>query len=511
MRLLTFLCVLILLGCSSGEQEQLAAGERQDLASAEKGSWVTNTSSRAFSVRHPRGWRVQQQAEEGRIVLTSDRGERLIVWPFFVRRQVRPSGAREILDGFLRRLDVETRWSPAEVLERNMLRTIGRSAGRVAVASLTLVPFSEGTAGNLYYVSAPERTFRQNEAVYAEIFGSFRARGGGRGTRPRGGAGPKIRYVPWQEPNELAFMMEVPSGWAVSGGLLRRSPLDIYPAIDIISPDRQIHIFLGDSQIPIFTEPNQMMALTGFTEGSWYSPDGLNRMLVMRYRTGRDFAAEFAQSRFGSRYPQFQFIDVRDRPDFAQAINEVYRRYGSYLFQSRLTTGEVRFRCRLGQQAMIGYIFAGTLLTKAPAYVPDMGIWSVQYFYGYLAEENRAHEAYSILTHIVGTVRMNPQWVRGQQQITANTAQIMRDTQRQIADIMNRSYEARQRSQDEISRRWSNAIRGLEDVRDPETGITYKVESGSNYYWIDALERKVGTQLDYNPDPLRFRRMVKLP
>jgi hypothetical protein len=63
---------------------------------------------------------------------------------------------------------------------------------------------------------------------------------------------------------------------------------------------------------------------------------------------------------------------------------------------------------------------------------------------------------------------------------------------------------------DEISRRRSNAILSVEDVVDPTTGREFKVESGSNYYWIDHRGTIVGTQTDSRPN-LDFRELTRLP
>ncbi len=49
---------------------------------------------------------------------------------------------------------------------------------------------------------------------------------------------------------------------------------------------------MRDSELPSFTEPNQMLAMTGFREGSWYSACYGVNMLVRRYTPGAQFARE---------------------------------------------------------------------------------------------------------------------------------------------------------------------------------------------------------------------------
>jgi hypothetical protein len=70
------------------------------------------------------------------------------------------------------------------------------------------------------------------------------------------------------------------------------------------------------------------------------------------------------------------------------------------------------------------------------------------------------------------------------------------------------AYWKRQAVQDDINRKWSNVILGKTDVIDPVTGETWKVTSGSNYYWRNAgTNTIVGTNTydrpNINFEPLR--------
>ncbi len=121
--------------------------------------------------------------------------------------------------------------------------------------------------------------------------------------------------------------------------------------------------------------------------------------------------------------------------------------------------------------------------------------------------EARAQE---ILEHMVQTFAVNPQWAAMQQNITANTSKIVAETQQQVSSLISDSYWRRQGTMDEISRRRSNAILGVEDVADPVTGRELKVESGSNYYWVDQRGTIVGTQTNTVPT-LDFRELIRLP
>ncbi len=97
-----------------------------------------------------------------------------------------------------------------------------------------------------------------------------------------------------------------------------------------------------------------------------------------------------------------------------------------------------------------------------------------------------------------------------QQGIAANTSQIVSRTQQEISKTISDTYWNRQGVMDELSRRRSNATLGVEDVIDPATGRQIKIESGSDYYWIDHRGSIVGTQTDTRRN-LDFRQLVRLP
>jgi hypothetical protein len=91
-----------------------------------------------------------------------------------------------------------------------------------------------------------------------------------------------------------------------------------------------------------------------------------------------------------------------------------------------------------------------------------------------------------------------------------DTSHIVAQTNAAISKLSSDTYWSRQQSNDELSRRRSNATLGVEDVMDPSTGRQIKVESGSNYYWIDARGAIVGTETHTLPS-IDFRALTRLP
>ncbi len=486
---LTF--ILFPIGCGN------AGADKTNLPPTPKG-WTTHKDAN-FSMLHPSGWQVRTDKNSGRVELQGNGREQVIIWPVFVAGSLQASSATAVLSRMASRFWPSVRWEQAQMLGDHAVRSYGRTGTDVAACAITWVTSSKGSAAFVYAMTAPEPRFRESEDTFARIFKSFRATGPPAKGLPKGKAAPKIDYVRWHDPKENAFTLEVPRGWNTSGGLFRAAPTDTRFAWKVVSPDGLVRLTGGDAALPYFTLPSQMLARTGFQEGSWYSPGYGVRQMVMRYKPGRQFVKEYVAGTVTRGCSQLMFTEERDRPDAVAAINKLNASYG---LPMNLNAGEVAFTCRCNGQPMKGYYFAGTLLMQT--------VWHVEHLIGFLAAEDKTELAQEVLAHIIQTGQPNPQWVAMQQKVTANTSKIVSRTNEEISKILSDSYWKRSKTMDEISRRRSNATLGVEDVVDPQYGKQFKVESGSNYYWIDHRGAIVGTDT-YTSPGIDFRDMTRLP
>jgi hypothetical protein len=338
---------------------------------------------------------------------------------------------------------------------------------------------------------------------------------GSGGAGPGGGRGaptivlshtPQVEFVVFTDPKEKAFTVEVPKRWLVRGGLFRMAAVDTRPAMEMIDPEGGVRITTGDAEIPTFTLPNQTLAFAGFGEGAWYSPGYGVRMMVRRYLTGAQFAAEYVQSRVvpATHCQSEQITDRKDRPDLSQAVNQLYRSLGAGVGVVHLDLGEVRFEGVRNGERCQGYYLAGTLLAGAQM----GGIWHVDHLAGYTAPQAKAPIAEAVLLHVIRSARVNPEWARMQEGITSSVSQIVAQTNSAISENVKKTFESRWKVESEIMRKDANMRRETTDLIDPDTGETWNVRSQSRYFWrkpgSDAI---VGTDSSEPPglgfEPLR--------
>ncbi|HOW98529.1 MAG TPA: hypothetical protein P5567_06210 [Kiritimatiellia bacterium] len=466
--------------------------------------WSEHRDPQGFTVPLPPDWSAASDTRTGRITIRGPADEEVAIWPVFIPGPLDASAAGAVLGRLAERVQPGSRWEAPEQAGPSAVRAIGRAGSQAAVAIFSWAASPRGSGGCLYIARAADGPFRQSEEIFSSIMAGFRVTG-----PPSDGTPAKkaaVQYVRWTDPREQAFSVEVPARWKVQGGLFRFASVDVRGAIELVSPDGEVRITAGDAELPSFTEPSSMLMMTGFQEGSWYSPGYGVNMMVRRYLPGLAFAREYAESRVARGCTDVRIGESRERPDAVQAVNEVNARFGVYGIAQQLTAGEVFFTARMGGRPVEGYCFAGTQQTQ----MSGMGLWKVEHLFTALAAVEKKDLARDVLVHLIESYQLNPQWVAMQQGITANTSKIVSQTHEEISGIIQGTYENRQRSDDEISRRRSNAMLEVEDVVDPVTGRELKIESGSDYYWIDHRGTIVGTDTHTLPG-LDFREMIRLP
>jgi hypothetical protein len=485
--------ILILSACSSGG-----------------GRLAERSYPEGFSLRQPADWKAEVVDKSTIVVSSPDQAPEpafLFVYPFFLR-QTEPADAW--LERNLPRL--KTFFAGASIETKRRLRDrpdewavkIGFQKGGAAFTGLALCSIFE-RSGILYVAAGKADSFEKNRETLLAMLQSFRFGAPEAGAGP---AAPRIAYEKFSDPSEQAFTLDVPQGWQTQGGTNRRAAVDVVHSVRSVSPDGEIVIQFNDPNIPAFALPNPTLAFSGFPEGSWYSPGYGVRNLVKRYLPGGQFLAEYLTQSYRQGVDGFAFVSRADRPDIVADFNRIYAGLQSYGVQFSQHAGEAAFRFSRGGEPYVGY---GLALTQI-VYMPAMqgGNWNVAMLLLSTCPESRAAFAQGIFQHMFESIQWNPQWLASQQQLTANVSQIVSQTSQEISKIISDSYWTRQGVMDDVSRRFSNSILGVTDVTDPETGETWKVEAGHNFYWAKPGANVVaGTETFTRPD-IDFRPLKEL-
>lgn len=434
-----------------------------------------------FSLVAPDTWGVDAD-EAGRVVVTGDAGERIVLVPLFAQGSLAAAAAAAILD---RVADdaLDAAWRAPETLADRVVRMVGTVDGGTAVAMLAWVSSESGSAGFASVASAPD--WDAAAPVLAGVLDSFSVTG------PPLGRAATPPFVTWRDPSEGAFTVDVPAGWTASGGMVRPCPIILQGAVEVRSPDG-IYLKYG-SDYPYFVD-EAAGAQFGLGVGDTWPQSCGYQSPVAPYAPG----AQFVLDHLAPQVPGVEILDVRDRADLA-----------GQLASAGLTSydaGEVEYRYEDDGVARRGIVLAITEHTT----LGGVGTWDVWRIV--IAEGPVTHydDAVAAGTRLAESFAFDPTWAQAQAQLTAAQSQILAEMSDAISRTMSEGYWGRQAVMDAIFERQSMATLGVEDYLDPVTGTTYRLDTGPSHYWVDPSGTIVGTDTSAAPD-VDFREIIQVP
>jgi len=278
-------------------------------------------------------------------------------------------------------------------------------------------------------------------------------------------------WVPFTDPAEHAFTLEVPQGWRVAGGAYRFGPLDPRAMVEMDSPDGLIRLRFGDAGVPPYAVPDRSFAATGFREGSRYSPNGVAQEVVANYRPGWVFADLSGQVRFAS---LCRTLDLKR----LQRLEPVHPPAAA---QQQVTAGEALYHCvGASDTPMVAYVFAETTLTRMQA----VGVWQVSWLYSVLTPASAAGVAFRNILHAMRSFQIDQRWEAYQLRLNGAAGDAAYRAFQQTMQQEHARFEHQeaqfQQQVDGIDR----AIRGVTQTTDSVDGTQREVWTGphANYF-----------------------------
>lgn len=467
-------------------------------------SWATHQDPLGFSVELPRDWMVSNEA--GRVTVAGPNMERVTIMPLRIEGQLDARRAQGVLVGLSGQLWPRQRWGMPRSgwqFGTNGVRAVGadESALRETTA-LWWANTPQGATIFFYAVAGQPARFQSLEPVFARILGSFRVtRASGVDGGRRGASDPLagLQFRRWIDPTENAFSVEVPADWRASGGIRRLSPTRRVEEIVARSADGQVTVRSGDVNVPTqYIEPNRTLISLGSRVGQMVS----GGYLMIPFMPGVDFATNYVQGTAGRSCSNLQWLRRTDRADYVRALAS----QGVLLQGNQYTAGEVIYTCQSNGQTFVGYVFAETSINPNPGVG---NIWSLQRIYGFTAPTDRATQADAVLQRIQATFNINPQWWAAEVGGDARIAENFRRYREFSSNLQQQTQADRWASWDRRTEQTGDLLRGVTRVVDPQTGQPYKVQGGSNYYWIDTTRDVIaGTNIPYKPT-WDFREMIQ--
>ncbi len=229
-------------------------------------------------------------------------------------------------------------------------------------------------------------------------------------------------FVTWKEPHEGAYTIRVPAGWKVSGGIRHRTPVDVRSALEVVSPDGAIRLFIGDYDVPPAREPDALTRMAGLSEGQI-----LDGVLIARYRTGVAYARQYPAWRLcrDARIVQSGALQKE-----TATVNAQVAEYGRRMsMAASASVGEAIFDC--GQ--VEGFVMSTTVLAR-PSRGPGVSAWWVYQLAGFTTRDPaRGFPAKYVLSTMLASLQINTDWERKNAQAAGQYAAAMMQMSNAVA------------------------------------------------------------------------------
>jgi hypothetical protein len=310
--------------------------------------------------------------------------------------------------------------------------------------------------------------------------------------------GGAMVFDPYLDRSENAFMVLVPRGWSVEGGIVRVSPL-------ASGPGQAIEAKLD---FAVKREPAGRVAIrwlpstTSVQPTAWTMTPSVNGMPVLAMPTPRDFAVRMLFPRLRPRARDVEVVGVEPRPDVVAAMRSGHKarsllaagaRYLVDAVAVTFTYGEGGTRYReLVFAALEGYQVAETL------------VWSNGLTVAARAPEAEFAGYQRVARVVVNSFALNPRWWAPEASGQRYRAGVVKATQDHLAQVDREIQEHRQKTQAQIQDQQYLNLTGQERWLNPHTG---RPELGSNEWkhrWQDAFGQVIYTddgRWDPNADP----------
>ncbi len=319
-----------------------------------------------------------------------------------------------------------------------------------------------------------------------------------------------------------AASMLIPTDWKVEGGVVWRAhpALPAYAALRATAPDGLTQLE-ALPQMPFVDGIREMTARSAQIAGPQIAaqaaaqwPEGANYMgnEVRRVVRGPQvFIEQFVLPRYRQNV-QYRIVKYEDLPRLAEAVMSAQPRNPG--INTSATAGRTRIEYRLGTAAVEEDLYVVLLFNDMPQL--QSNYWGTERSLACRAAKGRLDEMNKLFQTILDSQRLNLQWFNKynqvvqmlvQQQIrniqrVGELSRYIAKTSNEISDMMRKSYEERQASQDRINQNFSQYIRGVETYRDPDRGESVELPSGYNNAWYNGStnEYLVTESQLYNPN-----------
>jgi hypothetical protein len=256
-----------------------------------------------------------------------------------------------------------------------------------------------------------------------------------------------VSWTTFTDPYENAFTIEIPRGWQVAGGVVRKTPLWPSLVLRVLAPDRRTLLAVGDPDAVPYNAPI----------------------------AARDYVPRFAGRAMSGACQNLKIGEVKDLPDIERFASS--NSIGPY---TKWSAAQAAFTCNGERQAGMS---GGAIAVLQ--YMTTLRSGHAQILAAFVTTKGQEDQADQLLNHMFASLHENPQWSARQQQMA-----------QQLAD----GAMARWRGEQQQFQRMDDAITNTAHFTGPD-GRRYDLDSRPRYQWLAPDGKTVGTDTPTPPSP----------
>jgi hypothetical protein len=256
-----------------------------------------------------------------------------------------------------------------------------------------------------------------------------------------------VSWTTFTDPYENAFNIEVPRGWRVAGGVVRKIPLWPSLVLRVLSPDRRTLIAVGDPDSVPYNAPI----------------------------AARDYVRRFTEGAMSQACSGLKIVDVADLPDVERFASS--KSLGPY---NQWSAAQAAFTCNGGRQTGM----AGEAIAVLQ-YMTTLRSGHAQVLAAFVTTTGHEQEADQLLNHMIGSLRENPEWSARQQQ-----------TGQQLAAGAMARWRGEQRQFQQMDDAITNTAHFV-----GSDGRRYDLDARPRYQWLAPDGQTAGTDTPTPPSP----------
>jgi len=294
-------------------------------------------------------------------------------------------------------------------------------------------------------------------------------------------AGPASSAPPawtqFADPNDHAFTIDVPKGWRVQGGLVKRNPVDVSMFLRAISPDGGTMLILGDPGPATFHTP-------GYDIGWRGTP----------YRPALDYARDYVERSVAPLCGGLTYQSGVERPDIANgplAQGTTWARHDA---------GAVTFTCTHAGKPVQVYLVVATYLLP-PMLRTESTVWGLSLIAGCVAPASRIAASKQIVRQMLVSARLDPQWAQRQHAVIGAATGYVNQVDAATQAAFDRSLAHAKAQQRAMAQEYNdfNDVQTQTGTFESLSGAQVRMDNTQAYHWMNTAGQGAQTSTPAPP------------